>query len=63
MLNLFKNPLRRDRSNFAPQTRTLGAGIPKSISTKMARDIGMSPSDLARHRFVWPSQSKDRPLI
>ncbi len=37
--------------------------LPKSISDHAARDIGMSPAELERHRFVWPSESKDRPQL
>lgn len=38
-------------------------GIPKMISDHNARDIGMTRAQLERHRFVWPSQSPDRPLL
>jgi len=38
-------------------------GLPKPISDHLARDIGLTDADLARHRFVWPSESKDRPLL
>jgi len=37
--------------------------IPKSISDHAARDIGMTKAELERHRFVWPSESSDRPLL
>ncbi|MEL6838578.1 MAG: hypothetical protein AAFP85_04760 [Pseudomonadota bacterium] len=37
--------------------------LPKSISDHQARDIGMSRAELEQHRFVWPSESKDRPLL
>lgn len=37
--------------------------LPKSISDHQARDIGMSQVELDRHRFVWPSESRDRPLL
>lgn len=37
--------------------------LPKHISERLARDIGMSRAELERHRFVLPSQSADRPLI
>lgn len=37
--------------------------LPKSLSDHAARDIGMTKAELERHRFVWPSESKDRPLL
>ncbi len=37
--------------------------LPKDISDNIARDIGMHDAELERHRFVWPSESKDRPLL
>ncbi|EBA12355.1 hypothetical protein RCCS2_13699 [Roseobacter sp. CCS2] len=37
--------------------------LPKSISDHAARDIGMTKAELERHRFVWPSESNDRPLL
>ena len=37
--------------------------IPKSISDHQARDIGMTKAELERHRFIWPSESRDRPLL
>ncbi|MCK0096650.1 hypothetical protein MWU60_13800 [Yoonia sp. F2084L] len=37
--------------------------LPKSISDRMAQDIGMTKAELERHRFTWPSESKDRPLL
>jgi len=37
--------------------------FPKSISDHAARDIGMTKVELERHRFVWPSETKDRPLL
>ncbi|MDX8347134.1 hypothetical protein SLH49_03960 [Cognatiyoonia sp. IB215446] len=37
--------------------------LPKAISDRTARDIGLSGAELERHRFVWPSESRDRPLI
>lgn len=37
--------------------------LPKSISDHAARDIGMTKVELERHRFVWPSDSNDRPLL
>lgn len=39
------------------------AKLPKSISDHAARDIGMTKVELERHRFVWPSESNDRPLL
>lgn len=44
------------------KTRNLN-GLPKPISDHLARDIGLTSAELARHRFVWPSESKDRPLL
>jgi hypothetical protein len=37
--------------------------LPKSISDHAARDIGMTNVELERHRFIWPSESKDRPML
>ncbi|MEJ8561425.1 hypothetical protein QTO30_09510 [Yoonia sp. GPGPB17] len=37
--------------------------LPKPISDHVAQDIGMTKAELERHRFVWPSESKDRPLL
>lgn len=45
------------------RTERRNAGIPKDIDDRLARDIGMTKSDLERHRFEWPSQSSDRPLL
>jgi len=59
MLRFLKNALLRDRSPFADRT----VDIPPFICDHMARDIGMSGTDLERHRFRWPSQSQDRPLF
>jgi len=39
--------------------KSIGKSRPH-ISDDIARDIGMTPADLERHRFVWPSQSLDR---
>jgi hypothetical protein len=35
----------------------------KHISDHLARDIGIGPTEMERHRHVWPSQSVDRPRI
>ena len=48
---------------LAKRVRQNHRQIPKSISDHLARDMGMTPADLERHRFVWPSQSQDRPNI
>lgn len=37
--------------------------LPKHISDQQARDIGMSRAELEWHRFTWPSNSEDRPLL
>lgn len=37
------------------------AALPREINDRLARDIGLEPSDLERHRLVLPSQG--RPLI
>jgi hypothetical protein len=37
--------------------------LPKPISDHVARDIGMTGATLERHRHVWPSESKDRPML
>lgn len=50
-------------SRFAKWPRPNRTRIPKSISDHIARDIGMTKAELERHRFVWPSESKDRPLL
>lgn len=39
------------------------AHYPKHISDQQARDIGLSGPELERLRFVWPSDSNDRPKI
>lgn len=36
---------------------------PRHISDQQARDIGLSGPELERLRFVWPSDSSDRPKI
>lgn len=37
--------------------------VPKGISAKQARDIGLTPHDLEQLRFEWPSDGPHRPLI
>ena len=37
--------------------------LPRNLSDKMARDIGMSERDLEWHRFNWPSQSNKHPML
>lgn len=37
--------------------------LPKEISDHQARDIGLRGVALARHRHVWPSDSKDRSML
>lgn len=59
MLRFLRTALLRARSPFADRI----ADIPPQICDHMARDIGMSGTDLDRHRFRWPSQSDDRPLF
>ena len=63
MLTFLINPLRRNRSRLADQQGRDLRDLPHHISDKTARDIGMTTAELARHRFQWPSQGKDRPLI
>ena len=48
---------------FAKRIKPDPSELTKSISDHAARDIGMTKIELERHRFTWPSQSKDRPLI
>lgn len=48
---------------FAKWIRPDRTKLPKSISDHTARDVGMTKAELERHRFVWPSESKDRPLL
>jgi VanZ family protein len=51
------------RERFAQFIPGKSTKIPKLISDHHARDIGLKGAELARHRFVWPSQSRDRPLL
>lgn len=39
------------------------AEVPKTISDRLARDVGLSRADIERARFEWPSDSHDRPLL
>ena len=55
--------LRWDWSSYAKFPRKPNFTPTPYISDKIARDIGMSPQDLALLRHEWPSQSKDRPLF
>lgn len=63
MLTYLKNTLRRARSIFAASHRVSNLDLPPAISDETARDIGLTPHDITLHRFTWPSQSRDRPLI
>lgn len=51
------------RDRFAQFIQARRISLPRSISDHQARDIGLSSVELERHRFVWPSESKDRPLL
>ena len=57
------NPLRWDWSHFAQWLALRPETKMPYISDKIARDIGMSPQELARLRHVWPSESADHPRI
>ncbi len=50
-------------SCFANWMRPDPTKLPKSISDDVAHDIGMTKAELERYRFVWPSESQDRPLL
>ncbi len=39
------------------------AKLPKPISDHHARDIGLNGVELEAHHHVWPSESKDRPML
>jgi len=58
ILSLF--PLRWDWFPFAKSKDTSPVHAMPPISDKIARDIGMDPSDLADLRHEWPSDSTDR---
>ncbi|WP_341366896.1 hypothetical protein [Yoonia sp. BS5-3] len=51
------------RDRFAKFPTRFNAGFSKQISDHQARDIGLSVAELARLRFVWPSESADHPLL
>jgi len=48
---------------LANAMRPESAKCPMYISDHTARDIGMTLAELERHRFVWPTDSEDRPLL
>lgn len=54
-----KNALLRDRSPFARPD----LDVPRTIDARMARDIGMSDTEVERHRFRWPSQTFRHPRV
>lgn len=35
----------------------------RHLNDHQARDIGLGPNDMARHRHVWPSESPNRPPV
>lgn len=51
------------RDRLAKYNHMQRTKLPRSISDHHARDIGLSRADLERHRHVWPSEGKDRPLL
>jgi hypothetical protein len=57
------NPLRWDWSGFVRLSPRRKPEDMPHISDKIARDIGLSADELAELRHVWPSDSKDRPLL
>jgi uncharacterized protein YjiS (DUF1127 family) len=56
-------PIRRIWSLMSRQLHRRKGKHVKQLSDHLARDIGLNPAQMERHRFVWPSESANRPKI